>query len=132
MSDYAREPLVIEVRELPVGIYVVAVSGEMDIATSPELMSRLSTVRGPVPYYLLIDLSELTFMDSTGIKALVTSAKDAESRGGRLIVVAPTANIRRVFDIVHLSEVLSIVDSLDAAILETQIAADGAAPKLEA
>jgi anti-anti-sigma factor len=120
MSDPARQPLVIDVTELSAGIFVAALSGEMDIATSPELAMRLATVRGPVPYYVLVDLSELTFTDSTGIKALVSSAKELESRGGGLIVFAPMPNVQRVFDIVQLSEVLTIVPSLDEAILESQ------------
>jgi anti-anti-sigma factor len=131
MSDSFREPFVIEVTELSAGIYRVVVSGEMDIATSPELVSRLSTVRGPAPYHVLVDLAQLSFIDSTGIKALVASAKDAASHGGTLVVVAPTANIQRVFDIVQLSEVLAIVPSLDAAISQAQQRSDGAAPGIE-
>src|SRR5579863_432825 len=116
MSESARQPLVIEVTELSGGTFVAALSGEMDIATSPELASRLATVRGPVPYHVLVDLSELTFIDSTGIKALLSSAKDLEGRGGGLIVFAPMPNVQRVFDIVQLPDVLTIVSSLDAAV----------------
>jgi anti-sigma B factor antagonist len=131
MSESLPEPFAIEVSQLAAGTYLVALSGEMDIATSPELMSRLSTVRGPAPFHVLVDLSALSFIDSTGIKALVSSATQLESHGGTLVVVAPTQNIRRVFDIVHLSEVLSIVPSLDAAVSQAQQTSEGAAPALE-
>jgi anti-sigma B factor antagonist len=116
MSDPIQEPFTIEVTEVADGMFVVALSGEMDIATSPELTSRLATVRGAEPYHVLIDLSELAFVDSTGIKALITAAQDVEEHGGSLIAFAPTANLRRVFDIVHLSAVVPIVDSLQSAI----------------
>jgi anti-anti-sigma factor len=129
MSESARQPLVIEVTEPSAGTFVAALSGEMDIATSPELTSRLATVRGPVPYNVLVDLSELTFIDSTGIKALVSSAKELELRGGGLIVFAPMANVQRVFEIVQLSDVLTIVPSLDEAIMESQRRAGDAAPR---
>ena len=129
MNDSPRPPLVIDVTELSRGTFVAAVLGEMDIATSPELLSRLSTVRGPAPFHVLVDLSELTFTDSTGIKALVSSAKDLETRGGSLIVCAPMPNVQRVFDIVQLSEVVTIVPSLDAGILEAQRQAGDAAAR---
>jgi anti-anti-sigma factor len=128
MNEPLRQPLVIEVTELSAGTFVAALAGEMDIATSPELTTRLATVRGPVPYYVLVDLSELTFIDSTGIKALVSSAKELEARGGGLIVFAPMANVQRVFDIVQLPEVLTIVPSLDDAIVESQRRTGEAAP----
>jgi anti-sigma B factor antagonist len=131
MSDHFREPFAIDVAELSAGMFVATVSGEMDIATSPELISRLSTVRGPASYHVLVDLSQLSFIDSTGIKALVASAKTVESHGGTLVVVAPAANVRRVFDIVQLSEVLSIADSLDAAIGQARQNSGGAGPGLE-
>jgi anti-anti-sigma factor len=116
MSDPIREPFTIEVTEVADGVFVVVLSGEMDIATSPELTSRLATVRGAERYHVLIDLSELAFVDSTGIKALITAAQDVRERGGDVIAFAPTANIRRVFEIVHLSDVVPIVDSLETAI----------------
>ena len=130
MSDSLREPFAIDLTELSDGVYLVAISGEMDIATSPELTSRLSTVRGPTPYRVLVDLSNLTFIDSTGIKALGSAAKDLEGHGGTLVVFAPTANVRRVFDIVNFSEVVPIVESLDAAISAASAADGGAAPAL--
>jgi anti-anti-sigma factor len=131
MSDPFREPFVIEVTELSGGTYLVTVSGEMDIATSPELLSRLSTLRGSGPYRVLVDLARLTFMDSTGIKVLVSSAKDVAARGGELVVVAPTKNIRRVFDIVQLSDVLLIVESIDAAMGQVQQPSGGGVPRVE-
>ncbi len=129
MSEPPRQPLVIEVTELSAGTFVAALSGEMDIATSPELTMRLATVRGPVPYHVLVDLSQLTFIDSTGIKALVSSARELETRGGGLIVFAPLANVQRVFEIVQLSEVLTIVPTLRDAIVESQRRARAAAPR---
>jgi anti-anti-sigma factor len=131
MSDPLREPFIIDVTELSPGAYLVVISGEMDIATSPELTSRLATVRGPERYQVLVDLSQLTFMDSTGIKSLISSAKEVESRGGRLVVFAPTANVQRVFDIVHFADVVPIADSLDAAISQAQQSRHGTAGALE-
>jgi anti-anti-sigma factor len=124
----SRQPLVIEVTELSGGTFVAAISGEMDIATSPQVSSSLALVRATAPYHVLVDVSQLAFIDSTGIKALVSSAKDLEARGGDLIVFGSTPNIRRVFDIVQLQEVLTIVASLEDAIAESQRRTDGAAP----
>jgi anti-anti-sigma factor len=116
MSDYFRELFVIEVSELSAGVYRVALSGEMDIATSPELVSRLAGVRGTGPYWVLVDLSRLSFIDSSGIKALVSSAKTVEANGGALVIVAPPPQLEKVFDIVQLSSVIPVSASLDEAL----------------
>jgi anti-sigma B factor antagonist len=112
MSDYFRELFVIEVSEVSEGVYVVALAGEMDIATSPELVSRLEQVRGKGAYRVMVDLSRLSFIDSSGIKALVSSAKTVEANGGRLVVVAPPPHLEKVFDIVRLSSVVPVAASL--------------------
>jgi anti-sigma B factor antagonist len=116
MSDYFRELFVIEVSEVSEGVYVVALAGEMDIATSPELVSRLAGIRGKGSYRVLVDLSRLGFIDSSGIKALVSSAKTVEANGGALVIVAPPPHLEKVFDIVRLSSVIPVAASLDGAL----------------
>jgi anti-sigma B factor antagonist len=116
MSDYFRELFVIEVSEVSAGVYVVALSGEMDIATSPELVSRLAGVRGTGTYRVMVDLSRLGFIDSSGIKALVSSAKTVQANGGALMIIAPPPHLEKVFDIVQLSSVIPIAASLEEAL----------------
>jgi anti-sigma B factor antagonist len=65
---------------------------------------------------VVVDLSELTFIDSSGISVLVTAARAASAERGTLVVAAPSPHVRRVFDIVKLSELMAIEDGLDGAL----------------
>jgi anti-sigma B factor antagonist len=64
----------------------------------------------------VVDLSGLAFIDSSGIRVLVVAAKAIESRGGSAALAAPAPHIERVFDTVHLSEVVAVYPSLEEAV----------------
>ena len=95
---------------------VVAVGGEIDIATSPELSRRLEGLDGAGSFQVVVDLSGLTFLDSSGIRSLVVSSREIEGRGGTMILAAPQPHIQRVFSTVHLSDVIAIEPTLEAAL----------------
>lgn len=116
MSDQSAELFVISVSQPTDGLLVVALAGEMDIANAPQLTARLAELGTAGQDRVVIDLSKLTFIDSSGINALVSAAKPIEAAGGRVIVAAPSPHIQQVFDIVHLSEVVPIEQSLEAAL----------------
>jgi anti-anti-sigma factor len=90
--------------------------GEVDILTASELPRKLATLRGREPLHVVFDLSRVTFIDSSGINALVRSARTIEADGGTATFAAPTDEVRRVFDIIHLGEVVTLVDSVDGAL----------------
>ncbi len=89
------------VRNLP-GIHVVALSGELDAATSDGLADAIVRAAGST---VVVDLSGLTFMDSSGIGALVVAKKRIVAKGlGQLVLTRPGAAVSRVLDIVGLSQ----------------------------
>jgi anti-anti-sigma factor len=90
--------------------------GEVDILTASELPRKLATLRGREPLRVVFDLSRVTFIDSSGINALVRSARNIEADGGTATFAAPTDEVRRVFDIIHLGEVVTLVDTVDTAL----------------
>lgn len=110
----------IDVSQPSQGLYVVALSGEMDIATAPEFTSRMTRLGVADSSRVVVDLSGLTFLDSSGINALVSAAKAVEAGGGKVTLAAPTSHIRQVFDIVQLSDVVAIEPSLEAALGNAQ------------
>jgi anti-anti-sigma factor len=88
---------------------VLKVRGELDAVTAPQLSAELdarNSSRG-----LVIDLSELTFVDSSGIHVLADACAEHGTR-----VVCPNGIIRRVLDIVSLSEVAPLYANLDEAL----------------
>jgi anti-anti-sigma factor len=77
----------------------VTVCGEVDIATAPKLAETLvQFANGPV----IVDLTDVTFFDASGVGALIAARRHIERRSGRLIVENTSAAVRRVFDIVGL------------------------------
>jgi anti-sigma B factor antagonist len=83
---------------------VVAVSGELDIATAPQLATVVALAMGSRPAELRIDLTATTFVDSTGLH-VVSSAN--ERFDGPLSVICPP-HVRRVFEIAGLAGLLTL------------------------
>jgi anti-sigma B factor antagonist len=89
------------IRHLP-GIHVVALSGELDAATSDGLADALLQTAGST---VVVDLSGLTFMDSSGIGTLVVARNRIMAEGlGQLVLTRPDTTVGKVLDIVGLSE----------------------------
>jgi anti-anti-sigma factor len=80
---------------------VLRLSGELDLATDEELLTAFRSVSNNGSEVIL-DLSELEFMDSTGIRAFMTIATEAWPRG--LVLRSPRRAVRNVIDIVRLED----------------------------
>jgi anti-sigma B factor antagonist len=90
------------------GVQVLRVAGELDKLAIDQARSRLEQLVGSGR--LVVDLDEVTFIDSAGLHALFALARLASLEGGRLaLVVAETSPTARVIDLVHLSEVVPVL-----------------------
>lgn len=90
---------------------VLDVTGEIDIATSPQLRSAVEAAFASGARELCIDLSRTEFMDSTGLHVLTDAARHARTVGCRLEVVCPPGNVRRVIELAGLDGVLPLASS---------------------
>lgn len=97
----------------PDGVLVRLV-GELDLAGAPKLEDELRHVEQRGPAVIVLDLQELTFMDSSGLRALLTADARAREAGRRLVLVRGDERVQRVLAITRLDERLEIVDSADA------------------
>jgi anti-anti-sigma factor len=90
--------------------HTIAVSGEIDIANAGEVEQELVRVEASDASAIVLDLSEVTFMDSTTVRLLLTA--DARSRhdGRRLALRRPSASVRRVLRLVGIEDRLPYVD----------------------
>ncbi len=93
---------------------VVAASGEVDVATSPQLLACVEEAKDRSDR-LLIDLSGVTFMDSTGL-GVVVQAKRAFDGADALRVVVTEPNVRKVFEVTGLDGVLALFTSREDAL----------------
>jgi anti-anti-sigma factor len=90
---------------------VVEVVGEVDMTTAPELSQAIERTPDGTEL-VVIDLSEVSFLDSSGLNALVQARRTLADREVAMTVVVPVdAAIRRVFEITHLTEPLTVIDS---------------------
>jgi anti-sigma B factor antagonist len=88
--------------------HLLVVHGELDIATAPCLTERLAALRdrGQAPEVIL-DLHDLQFCDSTGLRALLGEAREAEICGGRVRVIIPRDGlVRRLFEVCGVENLL--------------------------
>jgi anti-sigma B factor antagonist len=93
----------------------IALSGELDISsalTFEEQLRRIEDTRHPAT--IVLDLSRLKFMDSTGVRLILNAHTRSKRDGWRLQVVAGTDAVRRIFSLTGLTGRLNIVDSVPA------------------
>ncbi len=94
---------------------VVAVTGEVDLSTASEVSKALELVSEQTSR-VVVDLSAVTFLDSSGINALLTGQRGLAENGIGLCVVAPGGPVRRVFELTQLMETLGVADSVGDAL----------------
>jgi anti-sigma B factor antagonist len=87
---------------------VLKVSGEIDIQSSPVLDEQLRLAMDRGDTSLVVDLADVSFLDSTGLSVLVGALQRCRAAGGELRLVAPQANVRRVLEITGLAETFHI------------------------
>ena len=87
---------------------VVRVSGEVDIQTSPILDSHLQQVLGEGVASIVVNLAEVTFLDSTGLSVLVAGLKRCQGAGGTLQVVSPRPHVQRIFEVTGLTDAFQV------------------------
>jgi anti-sigma B factor antagonist len=76
--------------------YDVRLVGELDLASVGSLTDALAALRYERPELVVIDLSELRFVDARGLGALVDAERNLRARGGSLVLAGPNPHIRRV------------------------------------
>jgi anti-anti-sigma factor len=92
------------------GLVHVSLRGELDLSTVGKVDDELERWEVPSSHVLLLDLSELTFLDSTGLRCVVRADERAREEGRRLVVVKGPEAVQRVFEITRLQDRIELVD----------------------
>lgn len=95
---------------------VFRLRGSLDIATSPSVRAALSEAADEGKHDIIVDLTELQFIDSTGLGALIGGHRRAVENGGRLSLVARAGAILRLLNITGLIRVFSVYPDRQAAL----------------
>ena len=93
---------------------LIRIRGDLDLQVVDQVTEALARIESESPELLVIDLSRLSFMDSTGMGAVAAAHIRAREAGRRFAVVQPSAGVRQAFDRTRLDEVIEITDDLDS------------------
>jgi anti-sigma B factor antagonist len=107
--------LTLETREAD-GKTVVAVGGEIDVYTAPKLRDKITELVGDGVYDIVIDLSAVEFLDSTGLGVLVGGLKKVRAHDGSLMLVCNQDRLLKIFRITGLAKVFVIHDDAASAL----------------
>jgi anti-sigma B factor antagonist len=101
-------PFDVEVASTEGTSVTVRIVGELDLTTAPRLEQRLAELHGEGARRLTVDLRALTFIDSSGLSALVSTLKRYRSDGGDVVLRSPTRATAKVLEISGLDQVFEI------------------------
>ena len=98
------------------GFTVVSVLGEVDLYSSPAMREAILGALSKREPNVVIDLSGVSYMDSSGIATLVEALQASRRVQGRLVLAGLTDRVREVFELARLQSVFDLAPSVDAAL----------------
>ena len=93
---------------------VVVLRGQLDVAVAVRVVAELSVIAAREPN-IIVDLTGLEFIDSSGLAALVRVRKHARHAGGDLLLACPQQQVLRLLTLTRLIDVFSVHASVDEA-----------------
>ncbi|MFE2754667.1 STAS domain-containing protein [Actinosynnema sp. NPDC059335] len=114
MDDFT-DAVTFTTREVSAGVVVVAVAGELDMATTPAVEGHVRAVLGRPVRVLVLDLSGVTFLGSTGINMLIALRAACVAEDTALRLVVTTKVVRQPLQLTGLVDRFTIVAAVDEA-----------------
>ena len=105
--------------------HVIALRGELDVATVPALEEALRAALDAGRTALAIDLLELTFLDSTGLMVLLNGLRRVMRQDGRLVLACTNPTVLRLLDVTGTSSTFTVVETREQAIEAARGEAEG-------
>jgi anti-sigma B factor antagonist len=110
------QPDSVEVDRPEPGVVLLRAKGDLDAYTAPGLRTQLHDATAGDADLVVVDLADITFIDSAGLGALVGAHRRMREGGGRLRIVRPPALVARAFELTGLDEVLDLRDDSEQAL----------------
>jgi anti-anti-sigma factor len=95
---------------------VLPLEGEIDLHVSPRLENSLGSIIKKRPDHVVVDLSGVTFIDSSGMAVLIRAMQSMKEYGGRLTISGLNENVRVIFETARLDQIF-VIDSSDGGLL---------------
>lgn len=120
MSDQSADPVTFDFalseERLASGAHVVAVAGEVDIFTAPDLKRTIALAIEDGAHRLVIDLTQTRFLDSTALGVLIGAVKRLRPLDGRMAIVNTEPSTAKTFQITGLDRIFTIFSTRDEAV----------------
>jgi anti-sigma B factor antagonist len=107
------------------GTQIVSVTGEVDLSSVPwlaEVIRRAKEQAGGEPSHVVVDLSEVEFMDTAGLEVLLEEWNSSRRLDGRMCLVAPEGPLTRLLEVSGLGELFDLYAEMDAAVRSCALA----------
>ncbi len=98
---------------------ILPLEGEIDLHVSQEVAESLRTMTAKKPKEVVIDLTKVTYIDSSGLAVLIEGMQHVEEYSGRFALVGLHENVRSIFEIARLDQVFRIYADVDTALAAT-------------
>jgi anti-anti-sigma factor len=105
--NIAEEPLQVDVTADGSEV-VLVLRGELEPHTAPALRQRIDDTTDDSVQLLVLDVAGLRFIDSSGLRVIISAHKEMAARDGRLVLRAPTDTTRRLLDITGLADHIDV------------------------
>jgi anti-sigma B factor antagonist len=95
---------------------ILPLEGEIDLHVSPEVAESLRSMTAKKPKEVVIDLTKVTYLDSSGLAVLIEGMQNVQEYGGRFAIAGVQESVKHIFDIARLDQVFQIFRTVDEAL----------------
>jgi anti-anti-sigma factor len=92
-------------------IEIIEPAGRLDITNAAQLRKQVAEITSNKPNLLLVDLTNVSFMDSSGLGALVSALKAVRAIGAEMVLCSPNEQVKMLFDLTSMSKIFKIYAS---------------------
>jgi len=107
--------LTVDSRNTGEDVSLITLEGEIDVYTSIQLKQDIAVILESGAKYLVLNLSKVEYLDSTGLGVLIGTLKKLRENGGNLVIVGPAMRIMRIFEITGLYKIFAIYPTEEEA-----------------
>jgi anti-sigma B factor antagonist len=111
-----KEPFSSAPTERQIRSNVLPLKGEIDLHVSPTITTSLNQMIEKKPERLVVDLSDVSYIDSAGLAALIEAMQKVEGYGGKFMLAGLQETVRSIFEISRLDQVFQIFPDANAAL----------------
>jgi anti-sigma B factor antagonist len=105
----------LQYKELDNNIRFIKLTGRLDIIGTGEIETKFAGYSAGEQIRVIVDLSEVDFLSSIGIRLLMLTAKSVTSRGGKIVILSPIPDVQNVLEIAGIPSIIPIYSHLESA-----------------